>query len=211
MKLSDTAMTVLNRAAQNDDRFVYHRRELAPANELKCVWSLEAKKLLELTDAPFGVEGLVTTTVDDFAKAFRITKLGLAEIGVVEDESEAAQEAPKAAKGGRKSRVAATTAPEDATAPQGAQDAPSAMPIAAGGKRFASLEAAKTGILPPPPDFTAETHKPHRAKLARLIELAQARDIAGLRAVAINPTSTSPKAMMKFRDLAIMALEARGA
>ena len=73
----------------------------------------------------------------------------------------------------------------------------------------AALDMAAEGDMPTPPDFTAATHKPYRAKLAKLIALAQAGDIRGLNAVVINPTSTSPKALLKYRDLCVMALKAR--
>ena len=75
----------------------------------------------------------------------------------------------------------------------------------------AAEEAVARGELPTPPDFSAETHKPYRGKREKLIALAEAGDIEGLRAVAINPTSTSPKALIRYRDLAIRALEARAA
>ena len=68
---------------------------------------------------------------------------------------------------------------------------------------------ARTGRLPEAPDFSAATHARFRNKLARLVEFAAAGDIAGLKAVEINPVSSSPKAMMRYRDLCVMALEAR--
>jgi len=48
-----------------------------------------------------------------------------------------------------------------------------------------------------------------RAKLAKLVALAEAGEAEGLKAIEINPVSTSPKAMARYRDLAIMALQAR--
>lgn len=77
------------------------------------------------------------------------------------------------------------------------------------GKRASVIEAAQRGELPVPPDFSAETHKRFRAKLAEVVEAAQAGNLDALRAFEINPTSSSPKAIMKFRDLAIVAIEAR--
>lgn len=76
-------------------------------------------------------------------------------------------------------------------------------------KYEAALEAAQKGILPEPPNFEAETHRPYRKRLAELVEMAKAGDLAGLRAAKINPISTSPKAMDRFRNLAVVALEAR--
>jgi hypothetical protein len=79
------------------------------------------------------------------------------------------------------------------------------------GKR-AQIEAdARAGKLPEPPDFSAETHKRFRNKLGTVIELANAADLKGLRAFEINPVSSSPKAIARYRDLCIIALEAQGA
>jgi hypothetical protein len=47
------------------------------------------------------------------------------------------------------------------------------------------------------------------AKLAALVELAGKADATGLRAIAINPVSSSPKALARYRDLAVLAIEAR--
>lgn len=77
------------------------------------------------------------------------------------------------------------------------------------GKRQAMIEQAQTGALPPAPDFSKPTHARFRAKLAKLVALAEAGDVEGLKAIEINPVSTSPKAMVRYRDLAIIAIEAR--
>jgi hypothetical protein len=77
------------------------------------------------------------------------------------------------------------------------------------GKRKAIIEQAHAGALPVVPDFSKPTHARFRAKLARLVALAEAGDVEGLKAVTINPVSTSPKAMARYRDLAIIAIEAR--
>jgi hypothetical protein len=77
------------------------------------------------------------------------------------------------------------------------------------GKRKAIIEQAQAGALPAAPDFSKPTHARFRAKLAKLVALAEAGDVEGLKAIEINPVSTSPKAMARYRDLAVMALEAR--
>jgi hypothetical protein len=76
-------------------------------------------------------------------------------------------------------------------------------------KATAAMEAAKTGTLPVPPDFSAPTHARFRGKLEGLIALAERGDIEGLRDVRINPVSSSPKALARYRDLCVIALEAR--
>ncbi|MCA3609153.1 MAG: hypothetical protein IOC56_02675 [Methylobacterium sp.] len=77
------------------------------------------------------------------------------------------------------------------------------------GKRKAIIEQAQAGALPAAPDFSKPTHARFRAKLAKLVALAEAGDVEGLKAININPVSTSPKAMARYRDLAIIAIQAR--
>jgi len=77
------------------------------------------------------------------------------------------------------------------------------------GKLKAIIEQAHAGALPAAPDFSKPTHARFRAKLARLVALAEAGNAEGLKAVTINPVSTSPKAMARYRDLAVVAIEAR--
>lgn len=87
---------------------------------------------------------------------------------------------------------------------------PAAAPSAPRRRRDADVEAkARQGELPPPPDFSAPTHARFRAKLASLVELAGKADATGLRAIPINPVSSSPKALARYRDLAVLAIEAR--
>lgn len=87
---------------------------------------------------------------------------------------------------------------------------PAPAPSAPRRRRDADIEAkARQGELPPPPDFSAPTHARFRAKLAALVELAGKADATGLRAISINPVSSSPKALARYRDLAVLAIEAR--
>lgn len=87
---------------------------------------------------------------------------------------------------------------------------PAAAPSAPRRRRDADIEAkARQGELPPPPDFSAPTHARFRAKLAALVERAGKADATGLRAIPINPVSSSPKALARYRDLAVLAIEAR--
>ena len=77
------------------------------------------------------------------------------------------------------------------------------------GKRQAIIDQAQTGALPQPPDFSKATHARFRAKLAQIVALAEAGDIAALQAFEINPVSSSPKAMARYRDLCVIAIAAR--
>jgi hypothetical protein len=102
-------------------------------------------------------------------------------------------------------------APEPAVEPAPiAEVEPAAAPSAPRRRRDADIEAkARQGELPPPPNFSAPTHARFRAKLAALVELAGKADAASLRAIHINPVSSSPKALARYRDLAVLAIEAR--
>ncbi len=77
------------------------------------------------------------------------------------------------------------------------------------GKRAAVLEAAQRGELPAAPDFSAATHARFRKKLAEAVALVEAGNLEGLRAFEINPISSSRKAIARYRDLAVIALEAQ--
>jgi len=113
-------------------------------------------------------------------------------------------------------RAASTATPEaaepsiDDSHPTPADQPPAQAPSGAkAGKRKAIIEQAQAGTLPAAPDFSKPTHGRFRAKLAKLVALAEAGDVEGLKAIEINPVSTSPKAMARYRDLAIIAIEAR--
>ena len=87
---------------------------------------------------------------------------------------------------------------------------PAAPPGAPRRHREADIEAkARHGELPPPPDFSAPAHARFRAKLAALVKLAGKAGATGLRATPINPVSSSPKALARYRDLAVLAIKAR--
>lgn len=79
------------------------------------------------------------------------------------------------------------------------------------GKRAQLVADAEAGKLPPAPDFSAATHAPYRKKLTMLKTLVAAKNVRELKAFPINPTSTSPKALARYRDLAVIALQAKGA
>ena len=90
-----------------------------------------------------------------------------------------------------------------------AAEEPKAAPARVIGKRQASLDQAQTGSLPTAPDFSKPTHARFRAKLAQIVALAEEGDVAGLQAFEINPVSSSPKAMARYRDLCVIAITAR--
>ena len=88
-------------------------------------------------------------------------------------------------------------------------DEPKAATAPTIGKRQAILDQAQAGALPTAPDFSKPTHARFRAKLAQVVALAEAGDIAALQAFEINPVSSSPKAMARYRDLCVIAITAR--
>jgi len=132
----------------------------------------------------------------------------------------------KAPDGWYKIRAAATKAAKPAKAPKAAKPAKAAKPrqmidesardsrklakltAMPTGKRAAVLAAAQAGKLPPPPDFSAPTHARYRNTAELLVDMVKAGDIKGLKAMVIPLYSSSPKALAKYRDLAVIALEA---
>jgi hypothetical protein len=126
----------------------------------------------------------------------------VAEIECDEDDADVGTMAPVP------SAAAAPIAAIETLAPQPLE--PTTSTGAPRRRKDADLEArARQGELPPPPDFSAATHARFRGKLEGLVALAEKRDANGLRAVVINPVSSSPKAMARYRDLAVIAIEAR--
>lgn len=77
------------------------------------------------------------------------------------------------------------------------------------GKRAEVLANAAAGIVPSAPDFSAPTHKRFVKKLNEVIALAEAGDLKGLRASQISVVSSSPRAIARYRDLCVTALEAQ--
>jgi hypothetical protein len=69
--------------------------------------------------------------------------------------------------------------------------------------------AAKKGAMPPKLDFSADTHTRFRPTLAEIEAAAKAGDVKALRAIKINPVSSSPKAMIRWRDMCVAALGAK--
>lgn len=100
----------------------------------------------------------------------------------------------------------ADPAGEPITAPV---DEPKAATAPVIGKRQAILDQAQAGTLPKAPDFSKPTHARFRTKLAQIVALAEAGDIAALQGFEINPVSSSPKAMARYRDLCVIAISAR--
>ena len=126
------------------------------------------------------------------------------------DSAQSAKETNTMIKTSPAKKAAAKNAPaKKTTARRAAIAKPAAAP--ATGKRAEILAAAERGVLPTPPDFTAETHKPYRKKLEEIVALVKAGDVKALKAYAINPVSSSPKALDKYRNLALIALKAKAA
>jgi hypothetical protein len=80
------------------------------------------------------------------------------------------------------------------------------------GKRAAIEAACRSGKMPTIPDFSADTHKRFRPKLDEVVAMAKAGDLKGLKSYKYKGfVSTSPKAILRYRDLCVMALEAKAA
>ena len=99
------------------------------------------------------------------------------------------------------------TEPAGEPAPAIEEPKPATAPVI--GKRQAILDQAQSGVLPQAPDFSKPTHARFRSKLAQIVALAEAGDIAALQTFEINPVSSSPKAIARYRDLCVIAITAR--
>jgi hypothetical protein len=85
---------------------------------------------------------------------------------------------------------------------------------AAGGERKrydwdGARERANKGTLPTPPDFSANTHRYYRPILAEVVKLAKAGDLKGLKAFHVKGSCTSPAAIKKYREVALIAMQAK--
>jgi hypothetical protein len=71
--------------------------------------------------------------------------------------------------------------------------------------------AAARGVMPTPPNFSAASYKPDRPRLAKLIEMAEAGDAKALRGYSIKVYYSAALALDRYRQMAVIALEARAA
>jgi hypothetical protein len=74
-----------------------------------------------------------------------------------------------------------------------------------------AAEAAKQGKLPSEPDFSAETHRSYRPKLANVAALAKAGDVKGLSKLNCPTYDSSALAVARYRDNCVAALKAKAA
>jgi hypothetical protein len=72
-------------------------------------------------------------------------------------------------------------------------------------------EAAAKGKIPAAPDFSADTHRYYRGSLAEVEALVKAKNLAGLLAYRVKGSSSSPAAVKRYREIAIVALKAKKA
>ena len=68
---------------------------------------------------------------------------------------------------------------------------------------------AATGEMPTPPDFSPASYAPDRKRLAELVALAEAGDVAGLRAYSVRVYYSAALELDRYRHRAILALEAK--
>jgi hypothetical protein len=106
---------------------------------------------------------------------------------------------------GGQSRGSRRPGQESPPARHGARPAADARPPAK------PLDDAASGGCPAR-QFLGHTHKPYRKRLDALVALVKAGDAAGLEAVEmLPPRSSSPAALMRYRDVALIALKAQAA
>lgn len=96
------------------------------------------------------------------------------------------------------------------------KQATAAKPVAAAApakkqdRHDADLEAAKAGKIPKEPDFSKPSRERYRAKLKAITALIRTKDVKGLKALNINPVDSANKIMCRYRDHAVIALQAKG-
>ncbi|MCX8016761.1 MAG: hypothetical protein N2690_02485 [Rhodocyclaceae bacterium] len=212
MKLSDTQAMLLSKAAQHPQGLV-PQPSTPPAPRAQIARKLREAGLIECVDLAPGEHPSFAWGRDTEGKAyaFRITAAGMRAIGVDPEDSTAADDAVQHHQPEPAEVVINIHALASSGHPIAKANAAS-WPDGLSRKRRAQIEAeaaADRGVLPEPPDFSAATHAPYRKRLEKLVEMAKAGDADGLRGVAINPTSTSPRALIRYRDLCIRAIEAR--
>jgi hypothetical protein len=137
--------------------------------------------------------------------------------------TKAAQDAPQAATDAP-SPALAPSAPAEAPSPPAARPAapakaviaPTPIPVPAekmegmSAKTAAAFMRAAKGQLPESPDLSAPSTSPSdRKELAALTAMAEAGDVAGLRAYGIRPYYSGAIKLDRYRQLAIIAIEAR--
>jgi hypothetical protein len=76
------------------------------------------------------------------------------------------------------------------------------------GRYTAMATEAARGVLPAVPDFSAETHKAYRKRLAQVVAYVEAGDLAGLQAFPLKVTGSSSKALARYINMAAAALAA---
>jgi hypothetical protein len=76
MKLSDTALTVLNGAAGRDDRLVPRRTDAPPVVDVNACRALVKQGVLEVVRAPLDAADIVTVREDDCPLGFVIADAG---------------------------------------------------------------------------------------------------------------------------------------
>jgi hypothetical protein len=166
---------------------------------------------IERVGSGFAFRRLPETRFPGAAKASAEVTPGLARLraaadaGAIREATIADQEQEMQA---QSERMTVSPAPRITETAPAAKRAPAERKAQNVGKRAAILAAAQAGALPTPPDFSAATHARFRGKLAELTKLAEVKDIESLRAYAINPVSSSPKALDRYRNLCVIALEA---
>jgi hypothetical protein len=74
-----------------------------------------------------------------------------------------------------------------------------------------SAQAAKQGKLPPEPNFSEETRKSYRPKLANVTALAKAGDVKGLLKLNCPTYDSSVVAVARYRDNCVAALKSKAA
>ena len=118
MKLSDTALIVLNSASGRDDRLVPRRSSVPPVADVNACRALVKLGLAEMVRAPAGVSAIVPVREDDCPMAFVIADAGFRALNLEPSGTAetAAHEADTASPGGNEDAVPRSAVPVGMTA-----------------------------------------------------------------------------------------------
>ena len=158
MKLSDTALIVLNAAAQRNDRLVPRRAKAPPVVDVNVCRALVKQGLIEMVLMPPGATDLVTVREDDTPMAFLVADAGFRAINLDPPGS------------GETLVTEASTTPHVATDAEVAQEA------------AAVADALDTAAQPPTNGATARTNLRQAAAAVLAVwddEANRAADIIG--------------------------------
>jgi hypothetical protein len=173
----------------------YDKREAATLDEARA----EALKMAGVRGWPGGRKPLIYAHLADGRDVLIPADYGP---NTNPDNEERAMTKRTATKKTAKAKTPAKAEPKKSVAAAAAKEPTATASTATTRHRYdwkGAAEAAKQGKLPPEPDFSAETHRSYRPKLANVTALAKAGDVKGLLKLNCPTYDSSALAMARYR------------